>query len=267
MTEQALTLIYTAPAATTARPRVRLEQAPVSSNRLTLTDLSAMVALIASGISAQTYQSRDCEAWVAGDMVYADLVAYAWPTTLDLEYQLSGDLVEPGAVTRIEMEREFDLVVPMRDRVELPFLVRNARLEWQTPCYSQLGEIVDRPTLRIEGDQLHLDAEVFGVLRFRGLALGYRHALHFAMAKNMQESITQLEPALTALWMDGEEQQSEWLRLQLPGCLETLLAACEDGVLLRERVFGVVTGPDELVPVVYYSACTGQVVELRYERP
>ena len=44
-------------------------------------------------------------------------------------------------------------------------------------------------------------------------------------------------------------------------------AALPDGGLIADRGSVSVSDQEDLVPVVYYSACTGNVLALRYEQP
>jgi hypothetical protein len=76
------------------------------------------------------------------------------------------------------------------------------------------------------------------------------------------------EAAVIARWTDGDgEPANAQLALALPGCLEQLLEACPDGGLIADRGSVSVSDQEDLVPVVYYSACTGNVLALRYEQP
>ena len=250
-------------------PWVRLEQEPVRSGALTETDLLTMLALVQAGTSARAYRPADCVAYIKGDQAHADLAVYAWPSRLDLAYTLTPLLVELGQVTALRQQRDFDLVIPMATSVELPFLMEAVTLAWQTPCCNRFGQQVGPPGISVTGASLELSAEVFGVLRVRGLALGFRHALHFAMAKSAGAAITDITPVLTAAWLDPDQgQQTERLEIELPDCLTDLLAICPDGVSQRAHALGQITDvSDDGVPVVYYSTCDGRVLALRYERP
>lgn len=269
MSAHTLALAYSpAEAVSVAETWVRLEQQPVSSGRLTMADMQRMLTLVLSGTSARAYRPPTCEAYILGDEARADLAAWVWPSDLALAYNLSGDLVTVGPAQSFRQERDFDLVVEMSDRVELPFVMDGVTSTWQTPCYNRFGAEVGRPALTIEPAAIVLAAEVFGVLRVRGDALGYRHPLTFAMQKTEVEAITNLKPALTASWMlaDGI-QATERIELDLPACLTELLALCPDGISQREHALQSISPPPELLPTVYFSTCTGRVLALRYEQP
>lgn len=243
---------------------MRLEQQPVTSNRLTTADLQAMLALVQSGTSARAYKPPGCEASVLADQVVADLTLKVWPSSLELPYTLTGALVTVGAKSALQEWHEFDLIVPMADRVDLPYLCESITLTWQTPAYTSQGVEIQPPAITASPTSLRLAAEVFGVLRVRFLALGWSHPLRFAMAKTDASAITSLKPAVTLTWAGGAER----LDLKLPGCLEALLAFCPDSTSKRGRALSTVDNEDdELVPVVYWSPCSGRMLAMRMERP
>lgn len=263
--QSSLTLTYAGASAADTSDWLRIEQAPVSAAALSAADLHAMLAMVKAGISARAYKPADCEAWISGGMAYAELGLYVWPSRLDLSYIIVPDLVTLGTVSDLSMEREFDLVVDFETTVTLPCYAESISLTWQTPCYNRRGEAVAAPAMRTTGTTIRLDAEVFGVLRVRCVARGYRHTLNFAMEKTAASAITSLKPAVAVTWYDGSDGQTVSLDITLPTCLLTLLAACDDGTTIRDSEFG--DSEDEEVPVIYYSPCTGQMLMMRYERP
>jgi hypothetical protein len=263
MSAQTLTITYSQESVT-ADQWMRMEQQPVSSNRLTAADLQAMLALVQSGTSARAYKPPGCEASVLADQVVADLTLKVWPSSLELPYTLAGDLVTVGAKYALQEWHEFDLIIPMADRVELPYLCEGVTVTWQTPAYTRQGVEIQPPAITTSPTGLRMDAEVFGVLRIRCLALGWSHPLRFAMAKTDAIAITSLKPAVTLTWAGGDER----LDLKLPGCLEALLAFCPDATSKRARALSTVDNEDdELVPVVYWSPCSGRMLAMRMERP
>lgn len=263
MSAETLTLAYGASTAGSDQ-WMRLEQQPVSSNRLTAADLQAMLALVQSGTSARAYKPPGCEASVLADQVVADLTIKVWPSSLELPYTLAGDLVTVGAKSAIQEWHEFDLIIPMADRVDLPYLCNTITLTWQAPAYTRQGVEIQPPAITTSPTGLRLGSEVFGVLRVRCLALGWSHPLRFAWAKTDAAAITGLKPAVSLTWAGGAER----LALQLPGCLEALLAFCPDGSSKRSRSQSTVDHEDDdTVPVVYWSPCSGRFLAVRYERP
>jgi len=260
-------ITYTGPAASAGSVWVHLEQQPVSSSQLTDADLQTMLALVMSGTSARTYRPSSCEAYLTGSSVVAELGLYVFPSNMDLAYTLESELLDIGPKTAISMEREFDLVVGFDAEIELPFIADNLQLTWQTDCYSKYGVVVDRPEITSDSTKLSFSSEVFGVLRVRCNARGYYHTLTFAMAKDADQSITDIQAAVEVTWDDGSGAQSDALDIDLPPCLETLLEACDDGTTITESVFGSVTNEDETVPFIYYSPCSGRLLTVRNERP
>lgn len=246
--------------------RVRLEQKPVSTAKVTMGALQTMLAMVRSGTSAKAYLQPGCEAYIIDDTAYADLVVYAWPSSLELAYSFQGDLVAVGKSTIIKMEREFDLVVPMADKVQMPFLAEACEIIWQTPCYNEFGVIVPAPEITVNGVNLLLNNTVFGVLRVRCTAVGHQYPLTFSMQKDLGLAITDLKPSVTAVWPSQGRTETNRLELALPGCLEQLLQMCPDGLTAREHVFGTVK-KDEPVYTVYFSACTGKMIRVREEKP
>lgn len=263
MTTDSLTVSYSQDTAASGE-WLRLAQQPVTSNRLTSEDLAVMLALVQSGTSAHAYKPANCEASVLADQVAADLVLEVWPSSLAITYSLAADLVTVGAKSALQEWHEFDLIIPMATSVDLPYLCDTITMTWQTPAYNRHGMEVERPTIDKFGNTLLLSAEVFGVLRVRCLALGWQHDLRFVWAKTDAAAITGLKPAVVASWIGGNER----LELELPGCLEALLAFCPDGNSKRSRSTSTVDNDDDdTVPVVYYSPCSGRMLTVRQERP
>ncbi|MCK9311146.1 MAG: hypothetical protein M0P26_02585 [Bacteroidales bacterium] len=269
----ALTITYT-PTATTSGADIRLTlaQEPVDKRSgLLQADLDRMLALVLSGQSARRYKPARCAAWIRETVVGADLVVHAWPVPEDLDYTLEAVGCEAAEPARVQVEGEFDLVVPMSASVDLPASFAGLTYTWQTPCFNRFGEEVPAPAITVHPARLELAAEVFGVLRIAGQAIGDRYAITYTVPKMQSGQVLKYEDlpeaAVIARWTDADgEPANAQLALDLPGCLEQLLEACPDGSLVADRKAGGQINPDEgLVPVVYYSACTGNVLALRYE--
>ena len=274
MPQAAITITYTAPqAGPSADLRLTLAQDPVDKRSgLIQADIDRMLALVLSGQSARRYKPARCAAWVRETVVGADLVVHAWPVPEDLVYTLEAVGCTADPPTRVQVEGEFDLVVPMSASVDLPATFAGLGYQWQTPCYNRFGEQVPAPAITVHPARLELAAEVFGVLRITGAAIGDRYAITYTVPKMQAGQVLRNEDlpeaAVIARWTDADgEPANAQLALDLPGCLEQLLEACPDGSLVADRKAGGQINPDEgLVPVVYFSACTGNVLALRYER-
>ena len=263
MTAQTLSIIYNGPESGNGSDWIALEQQPVSSAVLTAADLQTMLAMAMAGISARAYKQPGCEAYIIGNTAYAELALYVWPSRLDLAYTVSTTLLTVGQVTQLRQEREFDLVAGLADKVELPFYAENITATWQTPCYTADGLEVEPPAITATPTALYLDAPVFGVLRIRCTACGYSQALLFEMPKTGNVSISNIRPRVTVSYGTA---QAVSIDIELPACLESLMAACEDGSTYRDHAFGRVEN-DETVPAIYYSPCTGYMLLVRNERP
>lgn len=246
---------------------LHLVQVPVSTVRLTAEDLHIMLAMVKAGVSAKAYKPKSCEAYVVGDMAYCDLQTYVWPSSMALNYTLTAQLLTLSAPQVAAVEREFDLVVEMADNVELPCIATGLTATWQTPCYNRVGVQVDPPAITINPTGLQLSSTVFGVLRIRCLAHGWLYPLQFALQKSLASTITDLRPTLTATWGTDDNQQSTSIDIELPACLQTLLAACDDGQTYRDKAYGTVEPEQELVPTIYYTPCSGRMIAVRNERP
>jgi hypothetical protein len=249
-----------------AAARLSLEQEPVADNRLTTTDLAAMLALVRSGVSAKTYRAATCPASVVAGQVICPLDLWVWPVPVGLSYTLAANQGELGERIPVTMEREFDLVINFERTVQLPFETSSLTWEWSAmPCLDARSRVVDPPTVTATASSISVNADIVGVLRIRCAAVGWLHTLVLRFDKG-DAKISDIDVAVSAKWEIADETFAESADLKLPGCLETLLETCDDGNLKYERGSGHVLEPDETVPVVYYSECDGQKLALRYER-
>jgi len=260
--------------------RITLEQEPVPQGNLSLTDLTNMLALVRSGISARKYIASSCPATLSGGIVTVPLTLYAWPSHYQ-EYALSAALPEwttIGEQIEFTQDREFDLVIENTDLVDLPCMAAGLSITWQSPAIRINGEIIDPP--EIQGydvdkgvmvaldtshgliNRIRLATPCFGVLRVRCMAIGYRHAITMEIPKTDAESITDIEETITAAWMlaDGSTEIATQ-KIALPPCVEDLLAACDDGSTVGDHVGSV--DDTKYRTRLRYSTCTGKVLDVR----
>jgi hypothetical protein len=260
-----LSTVYSGPSAAAAA-RLTLEQEPVVDNRLTTTDLIAMLALVRSGFSAKTYRPASCPASVVAGQVVCPLDVWAWPVPLDLAYTMHANQGSLGARIPVVMEREFDLVINFERTVQLPFVTSALTWAWSDmPCLDARSNVVASPTVTATASSLSVDADIVGVLRVRCAAVGWLHTLVLRFDKGA-EKITDIDVAVSAKWVAAGETSTLSQDLELPGCLETLLETCDDGDLAYERASGKIIQPEDTVPVVYYSECDGQKLAIRFEQ-
>ena len=257
------------PDATGERPGAWLEleqdrtSLPVETGEANLTDLVAMVNLARSGIPAATYRKTVCPVeYLDESTAVVTLPFFVWPSVLGLPYSLDGGRAEISGQELVEIDRDFDLVVGLTDRVDLGLLFEGTAT-WQTPCIDRYGRVVSPPGFVVEGGQVILDREVFGVLRMTGRARGYRHQWRLEVAAVDENRVTGLRGSVIASYQDGDKLATKTLDLEVPACVQDALATCPDDG--KFQVFGSVTTV-ERQPVVYYSTCTGHVLEVRYER-
>lgn len=259
-------LSYAGQSATDPEIWLNLEQEPVSTNSLSLSDLETMMAMVSGGIPASMYTQPVCPAKVIDGEVIVPLGLWVWPSDLALDYALTvaiGDLSTPD---RIEMEREFDLVINFSGSVDLPFYAAALSWSWSDmPCFDRYGAQITPPHLTVTPTAILGPSDFLGVIRVRCLAVGYRHTVTMRLPKSAVSSITDVSNSATVTWMDGAEQAETIIDLDLPRCAAQLLAACPDGQLQQERYFGAIHD-DHDGRTVYYNACNGEVLAVRRER-
>ncbi len=267
MPTESLSISFAGPGSDTTPDRwLHLEQKaiPAVVSYANLYDLIQMYNRAASGLSATTWQKQDCPVEITGpNTARVTLDLYVWPSSLDLAYSLSAGMGTISDPERIDLEREFDLVVPLTDTVDIGFLF-DGSLAWQTEAVNRSGEVVPQPDARIENGRLFLSAPVFGVLRLAGIASGYRHSVAMEWTIDEASRITGIRNSVIAAWVDDDGRtQTETLDLEIPDCVADMLATCpEDDTW---ATLASVTTPDDRVPTIYYSTCTGRVLALRYE--
>jgi hypothetical protein len=261
-----LTIPYTGPASILLSPWLRLEQEPVDTTRLSLSDLQTMLAMAINGVPAQVYTAPSCPASVRAGGVVVPLTVWVWPSALDLPYRLTAALGVVGEPIRIEQEREFDLVIDFASVVDLPFIVADVDWEWSDlPCFDRFGAEVPRPDLTCDALSIRSSGAFLGVVRIRCRAIGYQHTVTMTLDKAADKKMADIKNSATVAWVDGEGTTvTESLELTIPGCVKELMAACPDGQLVQEATYGSITD-EELVPVVYYNDCSGQILAVRYE--
>lgn len=253
-------------AASTYSPTVGLEQEPVADNTLTTTDLYSMIAMVKSGKSAKLYKPETCNVSIIDGKVLADLIVYSWPKPYDLDYTTVTNYGEIKDRISIKQSREFDFIINMSTKIELPFIVESISYETtQLPFFNNDGEVVPEPVITFDERFVYVSSEVIGVIRLTCVAKGYSHIVSLSFDKG-DSNIDNVNISVSSNWYYGGELNTETLSLELPGCLALLLKTCEDD-LITERNYGSVKGKDTLIPVVYYSDCDGSFLTVRYEKP
>lgn len=288
MSSPRISFQYSGAAGSADDARLVMEQAAVPlPSSLSLVDLANMLSLARSGISAKTYIAQSCPASIVDGNVVVPLTLYVWPSRPGHAYTLSAAIpawTEIGPAVAIEQARDFDQIVTLAEIIDLPCLAADLEVTWQSPAITARGAVIDPP--EISGydvtagkmvplsephgsvNRLRLDREVFGVLRVRCQALGYRHALTMTIPNPTAEKITDIQEVVTASWMLADRSTATATQdISLPSCVATLLESCPNSYgVVGDR--GSVSSPDELVPQLRYNTCTGQPMGIvRLVRP
>lgn len=243
-----------------------------------LDDINQMLAGARSGLSSQLYTSPECPARYHFDgSVIVDIGFTAWPNPLSLAYTLAASMGQLSPAERVAVEKSFDVVVAFATRSTLPAIMDPLIITWQTHCYNKFGDQVAAPEITVDGRDLVFSTSVFGVLRVNGLTHGdhYTLALTIALAQATGPDPV-IDPAgfrfdaktastVTASWVDSAGISGHAIiELAAPPCVNDMLDTCADGAPTGQPGT-VITAENESTPVVYYSDCTGHMIELRYE--
>lgn len=267
---------------------VRLEQiVPAATKKLpSLSDVYRAWNLAASGISARTERPVGCPVEFDGPLVRFFLGFYAWPSAPDLAYQLTTTIGEVGPAQIVLLPREFSAFVNNASAIDLPYYMEELTATWETPVYNRYGETIPQPVIVNHHTHLTFSSECFGALRISGKAVGSYHILTVEIDKNtwtdesvepppqIQGDVTYVNPlpfnnqnadsisgitaTITATWLAGENiAATDQLPLEIPQCVLDVLAWCpgNPNYILNWC-------EEKTETVVYYSACTGDVVKV-----
>jgi len=279
MSSPRLTLSLSTGASSPNDHRLILEQEPVRTGALPLSELETMLSLARSGISARAYIAGKCPASIDGISVVVPLTLYAWPSHAQ-PYSLSPAISAWTTIAEgvaIEQERDFDLVVENTNTINLPCLAKSCTVSWQSPAILSNGREIEPPDITgydlnqsalIALDHPHgpinrlvLARACFGVLRVRCTAIGYQHAITLAIPKG-DAKISDVKETVTGSWnLIGGTTDATALQLTLPSCVETLLAACYDDTTVGDHL-GTTTETGTRKQL-RYSTCTGAVLGYR----
>jgi len=255
---------------------INLEQEaiPTSQNNVSTSDLNQMLARALSGLSARSYQPDRCPS-VSIDSegtVTVTLTLYVWPSSLGLPYTLKAAGAAIGDQSAVRHHREIDVAAEGERVIGLPWITEQAEVAWQMGCFDSHSESIIPPEISVAGANVVLTKGCYGVMRLRGVALGYSYPVVCSFAK------VELDPesgeyawsatgevtiSVTASWVDAAgESRSEILEMQLPDCAKDLLELCPNDV---PKVIGLFA-PEQFKkrPRLRYSACTGQPIDADY---
>jgi len=292
MTESSLVINYTGLTKPVDTFRLRLEQIiPLEGGTkyATLRKLARMWLLATTGTSPKLYRADDCPVEFEGDTIRIFLGFYVWPSDLTTPYSLRlamGRIDELHGAQKIERLKEFSIFIDNQAEYELKYYLKDIESAiWETPTFDRHGAEIEPPTMDVSGgNTLKFSKEVFGCLRLRGWAVGFKHRIIMELSKPIDtdpdseifKSITDdhnisgiipeywnwnapvienLENIVTATWVSGEEERSVELRLETPECVEALLKMCPNFYdTIVEHCMIMKKG------LVYYNACTGEIL-------
>ncbi len=262
---------------------VKMEQEEVSetAENANLSDIFQMLGRSASGLTAFSYRPPGMSYVVyTHSLITVDIDFWVFPSDLDLAYSLSINQGTLSSKTYDEVEKVGNIVVPLSDQIQMPYLLNEnaSSLGWETPVYNSLGEVLDSVPLVIDGAYITFLEDVFGVIRARFFAKGYRYTATLTFPKspdgraqlrgliNNQSSFTSIvNIACTVICTFIDENgntQEEVLELKIPSAVADLLAECPStGEIVADPRPDVA---EEDIPTYittyYYSTCTGEII-------
>lgn len=296
MATSALDLTLVSPLTDTAsqpEPFVALEQIVPAANTqyASMADVYALWLAAATGTSARTLRPNGCPIEFSGADVIVRLGFYAWPSDPDLVFTLAAALGELSTWQLVEIPREFSVFINNADQIDLPYYMREVSKEWETPAFDRRGNGIPKPTITVLGTRAKFSTEVFGAVRFSGLAVGFYVESIMTLRRELTSEevpieeiaeqqhftddgieyfitspisatrlngykVENLQNTITASWpkLDGTID-SEQLRLKIPQCVEDALALCP-GMYQH-----VLRWCDTITPwQAYYNACKGTMI-------
>lgn len=262
------------------RTFVHLEQIgqTATDSTASMFDIKQMVARAKSGVSALTYMRSDCTAHVVGDNIVVTFSFYVWPSSREFQYHLSSTIGVLSDPSITEDYTEFSMLFGLTGSVGLDFILTEINnVKWETPCYDRNGQEIPDVALTIKDDNtICAEREVFGVVRIRGRKWGRQHSLVVTLPKE-DLSISNLQAYVTADWGDrtttlDDSTSTDTLKLEVPQCVEDMLAMCDgDQNSIENVLFNIMGGIANICGAIsqskrpriaYYSECTGELIEV-----
>lgn len=255
---------------------INLEQEgiPTSQNNVSTSDLNQMLARALSGLSARSYPPDRCPS-VSIDSkgtVSVKMTLYVWPSSLGLPYTLQATGATIGDQSAVRHHREIDIAATGQEVIGLPWITEQAEVAWQLGCFDRSSESIVPPGISVDGPKVVLTKACYGVMRLRGVALGYSYPVVCSFAKVELDpesgeyawsATDEVTISVTASWVDAAgESRSEILEMMLPDCAKDLLELCPNDV---PKVIGLIV-PEQYKkrPRLRYNACNGQPIDTDY---
>ena len=233
---------------------VELEQDLPEEDNLRLRDVYDMWILAKNGKTARSLKPNECPVKFTETTVTITLAFIVWPYPETTPYSLSATIGDISEQTSLEREREESIVFPLAREVSFERLISNISYEWETPAYTDRGELRPNPTITVVRDMLTIPDPLFAVARVKFTETGHRYELEITLDNVDEEGnniqITGLSPVITALWKDEEgNSQTTELTLELPQCVIDALKLC------KAKPNMVCQGCNAYEYRVYFNAC------------
>ena len=258
-----LSVPFSSAGAESAQISAEVIQVDTGAGVASLGDLNQMVARAAAGRSARDYMLECCPAAaVKKDILTVTLEVMVYPSDLDLAYSLAADWgnLSPGRLVR--KARRLNIIFDGTSSITMDFFFQGEFIA-AMPFFDQAGARIRVPAIVQDGLQLNLAQPVYGVFRAIGDSVGYLHIVTMLLQIQSGIKISDLNNAVTLTYIDGAGKlTAKKLDLKIPQCVADLLALCDNG---EPKIGGSPNEPD-LVPVIYYSDCSGEIIEIRYEK-
>lgn len=264
---------------------VRIEQLipPEVSQFASIRDVYQLWLSAATGKSAQKLRAVNCPVEFDGSDIHVYLGFYAWPSYLDLPYDLTPSIGTIGERQVIRKRREFSAFIDNQNRLDLPYYMEEVTAEWETPTFDRYGEQITRPSITNHNTWIEFSSEVFGSLRVSGVAFGSYQVAEMIVTRELTEEeipaeeladqqhpsedtyiVTplptkrlngyipeNLDNTITAAWIAADgTTATEQMQLEIPQCVQDVLSFCPDmykTLLLWCR--------DVATRQVYYNTC------------
>ncbi len=185
-----------------------------------------------SGISARNYNPGDCEVSITDDIATFSISFEVYPSDMDLNYNLIASFGELDPLREVVSEREnFSIFFNKTDHVELEKIHEDVTFSWQTPFYLSNSTPIPTPLFTVNNTYISTEEAIFAVGMGNGIKKGYKHKVNFTIplvdddGNNLQ--IDSIDSTITASWNDGDDVETEQLKLEIPECILNSLTLCE----------------------------------------
>jgi hypothetical protein len=232
---------------------VTLEQ-DIITDTLSINDISQMISAARLGISASKYKNNNCPVFIGENSITVNLDFYSWPEDLYMDYNVSISQGELKNLGSIQVDKNFDTIIPAKDKLKFPYIIDDFSLDWITPCVSDRGQLVQIPDYTFNDNTIEFEYPIFAVIYVTGKAVGYKHSAIITVDKDPNMRIVDLECIARADW--GVDKDTE-IHLKVPECAQSYLQLCP-------TIFKYINVDCDDLPRVniMYSICDGSVLHI-----